>query len=99
MRLGARLNHMTNELIAGPETATGQRLAGEITDKKGYGLRWGFSARHIDNLIAQGLPHLKVGSRRVRIEVGPADEWMRRRFGRQRHGKSRNTASQPVTPS
>ena len=62
---------MTAQLIATtPDTATGSKLAGEITDKKGYGRRWSFSVRHIDNLIAQGLPHLKIGERRVRI-VGP----------------------------
>jgi hypothetical protein len=38
-----------------------------ITDKRGYGARWRFSPRHVDNLIAAGLPHLKIGSRRVRI--------------------------------
>jgi hypothetical protein len=38
-----------------PEAATGNlKLATNITDKRGYGERWGFSARHIDNLIAQG---------------------------------------------
>jgi hypothetical protein len=52
-----------------PDTGTGTKLAGGITDKRGYGERWGFSVRHIDNLLAQGLPHLKIGSRRVRILV------------------------------
>jgi hypothetical protein len=64
----------------------GANPADEITDKRGYGQRWHFSTRHIDNLISQGLPHLKIGERRVRIIVSEADEWMKIRFGTQRRG-------------
>jgi hypothetical protein len=66
------------------ETATGQKVADDIVDKRGYAQRWRFSPRHIDNLIAQGLPHLKIGSRRVRIHVPEADAWMHEKFGTQR---------------
>jgi hypothetical protein len=65
-----------------PDTATGHTMA--VTDKRGYGQRWMFSARHVSNLLAAGLPHLKIGSRRVRIVVDEADAWMRERFGTQR---------------
>lgn len=69
-------------------TATDQRkLAAEITDKRGYGERWHFSTRHIDNLLASGLPHLKIGKRRVRIIVAEADAWMKERFGTRRLGR------------
>jgi len=57
-----------------------------ITDKPGYAARWLFSPRHIDNLIAQGLPHLKIGQRRVRIVVADADAWMKDRYGTRRTG-------------
>lgn len=69
-----------------PDTYTGTNLADGITDKRGYGRRWHFSPRHIDNLIALGLPHLKIGARRVRIIIEEADAWMRERFGTQRRG-------------
>jgi hypothetical protein len=59
-----------------------------ISDKRGFGRRWGFSARTIDNLIAQGLPHWKVGKRRVRIIVAEGDAWMRQRFGVQRRSNA-----------
>jgi len=73
-------------------SATGSvNPATPITDKRGYGARWLFSARHIDNLLAQGLPHCKMGRRRVRIVVAEADAWMRERFGTRRRG--------PVGPS
>ena len=60
----------------------------EITDKRGFGKRWSFSTRHVDNLLAQGLPHLKIGKRRVRIIIAEADAWMRERFSTQRLGKA-----------
>lgn len=56
----------------------------DITDKRGYAARWHFSVRTIDNMIAKGLPHLAVGSRRVRILIPEADAWMRQEFGQQR---------------
>jgi hypothetical protein len=67
-----------------PEAAPGLQTAAHVTDKRGYGQRWGFSVRMIDNLLAQGLPHCKVGERRVRILVPEADAWMRERYGTQR---------------
>jgi hypothetical protein len=66
-------------------------MAGGITDKRGYGERWGFSMRHIDNLMAQGLPHLKIGNRRVRILIEEADAWMKERFGTQRRTPASRT--------
>lgn len=59
---GCNLSGMKPNLIAS-DTPNGNRLpeAAQITDKKGYARRWPFSARHIDNLLAQGLPHLRIG--------------------------------------
>lgn len=59
-----------------------------ITDKRGFGKRWGFSIRHVDNLLAQGLPHLKIGKRRVRIILADADAWMKERFACRCIGKA-----------
>lgn len=59
-----------------------------ITDKRGFGKRWGFSIRHVDNLLAQGLPHLKIGKRRVRIILAEADAWMKSQFACRRIGKA-----------
>jgi hypothetical protein len=70
------------------EAITGGALSGttNITDKRGYAKRWQFSPRHVDNLIARGLPHLKIGKRRVRILIDEADSWMRQSYGTQRRG-------------
>jgi hypothetical protein len=80
---------MNSDNSFAPDAATGHKLAPEITDKRGYGQHWQFSTRHVDNLIAQGLPHLKIGERRVRIIIEEADAWMRARYGTQRRGRAK----------
>lgn len=66
-----------------PDTAPGEEVAVQITDKRGYANRWMHSTRAVDNWLAEGLPHLKIGKRRVRILIPEADDWMRERFGQQ----------------
>ena len=83
---------MTEALVRTQDASTRTTLEADyITDKRGYGARWHFSVRHVDNLLAQGLTHCKVGNRRVRIIVPEADTWMRQRFGIQRRGPLRTT--------
>jgi len=78
---------MTSNQSFSPDAATGNKLAAdEITDKRGFAARWHFSVRHVDNLLAQGMPHLKCGQRRVRLVVAEADAWMKERFGTRRLG-------------
>ena len=74
-----------------PDTATGNSLAAQspITSKKGYAQRWQGSPRWIDGLLAKGLPHMKIGARRVRISIPEADEWMHAQFGQQRRGAAK----------
>jgi hypothetical protein len=76
---------MKKTLLCAPDTAAGQsKPAGNVTDKRGYGAHWKFSTRHIDNLLRQGLPHLKIGERRVRILIDEADAWMKEKFSTRR---------------
>jgi hypothetical protein len=75
---------MTETNSCKPEAAAVTKPAGNITDKRGYAERWDFSTRHIDNLISAGLPHLKIGERRVRILIDEADQWMREKYGTRR---------------
>jgi hypothetical protein len=72
------------------------QVDGTITDKRGYGQRWHFSTRKIDTLLAAGLPHCKVGARRVRILIPEADAWMREKFRVQRIGPAHTTAAKPT---
>lgn len=75
---------MTKTLIQ-PDAATGEmKLATPFTDKRGYAQHWQGSTRWIDGLLAQGLPHLKIGKRRVRICIAEADAWMKSQFSVQR---------------
>ena len=76
---------MNNALVSLPETALGHsKLAAVITDKRGFAARWSFSVRHVDNLLAQGMPHLAIGKRRVRIVIAEGDAWMREQFATRR---------------
>ncbi len=80
---------LDDKLLTAPAPAAGFLSSAEtITDKRGFGKRWGFSIRHVDNLLAQGLPHLKIGKRRVRIILADADAWMKERFACRRIGKA-----------
>jgi hypothetical protein len=77
-----------------PKAATGNpKLATDITDKRGFAARWGFSTRHIDNLLSQGCPHLKIGKRRVRIVIPEADAWMIEQFGTRLRRRATETPS------
>ena len=70
-----------------PEVATGQSslaASSPYTDKRGYAKRWQGSTRWVDDLIARGLPHLKIGKRRVRLCIADADAWMQEQFRTQR---------------
>ena len=74
---------MNQKEVHTPEADTGKNLP-VVLDKRGYADRWHFSVRTIDNFLAQGLPHFKIGKRRVRISVPEADAWMREKFAIQR---------------
>ena len=44
------------------------------------------SVRSVDNHIAAGMPHLKIGKRRCRFDLAAVREWMLAQYGVQRHG-------------
>ena len=60
----------------------------EITDKRGYAEHWSFSIRKCDQLLAKGMPHLKISARQIRISIPEADAWMRDQFLTQRTGNA-----------
>ena len=43
-----------------------------------------FSVRTIDNLLLQGLPHMKIGARRCRFDLPEVAAWAKDRFGVQK---------------
>ena len=58
----------------------------DITDKRGIEADWNFSLRTIDNLLRQGLPHLKIGKRRCRFSRAEVRAWMTEKFRTVRRG-------------
>ena len=86
-----------NSLALEPTTGATNDMVAAITDKQGYGARWKFSSRHIDNLLAKGLPHCKVGARRVRILIPEADAWMKDKYFIQRLKKPRKITANNYT--
>ena len=46
-----------------------------------------FSQRHVDNLLAAGMPHMKFGRRRTRFEREEVLQWCRDQFGVRRRGR------------
>lgn len=44
------------------------------------------SVRSVDNHMAAGMPHLKIGKRRCRFDLAAVREWMLSQYGIQRRG-------------
>jgi len=76
-----------------PEVVTDiTKLATDITNKRGYSQRWQFSVRKCDQLLAKGLPHLKLSARQIRISIPEADQWMREQFQTSRRAASKSVS-------
>jgi predicted DNA-binding transcriptional regulator AlpA len=70
-----------------PASTTEQnQTQADITDKRGIAGDYGFSVRTVDNLIARGMPHLKIGKRRCRFSRAEIRAWMSEQFRVVRHG-------------
>jgi hypothetical protein len=44
------------------------------------------SVRSVDNFLAAGMPHMKIGKRRCRFDLPVVREWMLTQYGIQRRG-------------
>jgi hypothetical protein len=49
-------------------------------------LAGGMSVRWVDGQLCKGMPHLKLGPRRVRFDLIEVAAWLKERYGRQRLG-------------
>jgi hypothetical protein len=72
-----------------PENGPGTKLA--ANDENAFGdkaavakLAGGFSKRWVDLQKALGMPHLKLGPRRVRFDLAEVREWLRQKYHVQR---------------
>lgn len=58
------------------------------------------SVRSVDNFLAQGCPHLKLGERRVRFDLVEARNWFAETYRIQRRGAVRAVRNQqPGVPN
>jgi len=79
-------------LIDSPEAATGTKLAANdnlpgFEDKRAVGaMAGGMSVRWVDGQLMKGMPHLKLGPRRVRFDMEEVRAWLKQKYATQRHG-------------
>jgi predicted DNA-binding transcriptional regulator AlpA len=76
-----------------PDAAAGVKSAAlsdtplRYGDKNDVATMLGMSKRTVDNLMAQGCPHLRIGSRRCRFDLTEVRQWLSENFRTQRNGK------------
>jgi len=61
------------------QTSPGQPIAPEYESKRQLAARLGVSIRTIDNLLARGLPHIKLTRKLTRFPRVPVNEWLSER--------------------
>jgi excisionase family DNA binding protein len=54
----------------------------DYENKQQFAERLGVSLRTVDNLIAKGMPHVKLTRKLIRIPRAAADEWISERLVR-----------------
>lgn len=80
-----------------PDAAAGQKSAANYEtpfgDKRAVAkLAGGFSKRWVDLQMAAGMPHMRVGPRRVRFDLAEVREWLLAKYHVQRRGAVKATA-------
>ena len=78
------------KLNQSPQAAEGTLSGNEnnFVDKRAVGLLAGnMSLRWVDGELVKGMPHLKLGPRRVRFDLEEVREWLKEKYGQQRRGK------------
>ena len=74
-------------MLAVPDVATGNSSLAAVPrygGKKDVAQMVQLSVRSIDNFLAQGCPHLKLGKRRVRFDMIEVRQWLTDKFHVQR---------------
>jgi hypothetical protein len=77
-----------------PDATTGNTKAAHerFGDKRDVGaMAGGLSVRWVDNQLTLGMPHLKIGRRRVRFDLAEVREWLKARYGCARRGPVQNS--------
>lgn len=67
-----------------PDAPTGKKFG----TKQDVAAMFGVCLRTVDNLLAKGMPHLKLGSRRCRFDLADVEQWANRSFRVERYGRA-----------
>jgi predicted DNA-binding transcriptional regulator AlpA len=78
-----------------PETDAGDVTAG-LLDKRDLARLLKLSPRSISNWMDKGLPHLRLGERRVRFVAPDVMKWFQENCGCQRIGKLNGNQATPA---
>ena len=76
-------SHYMNSTQLTPETPTGFKFG----TKRDVAVMAGLCVRSVENMMAEGLPHLKFGKRRCRFDLDEVKAWLKERYSTQRLGK------------
>lgn len=86
-----------------PDAAVGHRPT--ATDTTPFGnkgavakLAGGFSKRWVDAQMARGMPHLKIGARRVRFDLEEVHRWLKDTYTVQKRGNTRGGSEKENDP-
>lgn len=52
-----------------------------LVDKRRVAEVIGLSVRTVDNLLQKGMPHIRLGSRRVRFDLDDVIDWIKKEYG------------------
>ena len=83
---------MQRSIIEKPDAPTGNL---KFRSKRDVSAMVGCCVRTVDSLMQQGMPHLKLGRRKVRFDLGEVADWLKRTYGTQRLGRE-NEQIQPA---
>ena len=76
-----------------PKAAGAEKSATIFGDKKAVAALADMrSTRWVELQMQKGMPHLKMGPRRVRFDLGEVADWLRQTYGAQRRGRKAVTA-------
>lgn len=83
-----------NSTCTNPEAIAGETKAGGdywsnlrcLGDKRAVAGMVGMSHRWVDQQLTKGMPHLKVGNRRVRFDLDEVRAWLKDKYGTRRRG-------------
>lgn len=78
-----------------PDMPAGQLKFGS---KRDVAAMFGCCTRTVDNLMAKGCPHIKIGHRHVRFDLRAVHQWVTRTYGRQRLGREHEAESARTMP-